>query len=248
MSNIGYEENFRVRVALGQVPGWETFRKFGMNDAVTSGTEFMWPPGTARVLPTSNTVAAVVSDSADDDANPAGTGAWTVVVEGLDADGLEVSDTVSLDGITPVNTTQVFSRINRAYNTTAGTGEVNAGNISISLDSGKLQAYIEAGEGQTQQVLYTVPSNKTLLLDRIALGTGRLGAVDLAVQVFVMLPGQTAWRAISNIQPYESQFLNEGAVLAPSSAELKMICVSSGNGEAFGILSGYLIKNENRQT
>ena len=236
------QPNLPERVALGLVSGWKTFRKFGMNADIAAGTEHMWPVGTARVLPTTSTVAACVSSSTADDSAAVGTGAWTIQLEGLDANGRFQTEVVALDGQVSVNGVKTFSRINRAYVLTAGTGEINAGNISISLDTGKLQAYIEAAEGQTHQVLFTVPSDKTLLINRLSMGTGRLNTVDLAVLIQIKpSSANSSWRSIADIQPYESSFVNEGAVLLPASTEVRAVIVASGAGEAFCILSGYEI-------
>jgi hypothetical protein len=245
-----------MAAALGFLPGWRKFRKFGMNPAVvSSSTQEMWPNGTARVLPTTSTVAAVVSSSVEDDiltaGEVAGTGAWTVTVEGLDDDGIEVSETVTMNGAAAVNTTQVFSRINRAYNTTAGTGKVNAGNISISLDSGKLQAYIAANQGQTHQTNYTVPAGHTLLVTGLTLGVGRMsGATDLAIYSQARLDGITgsdaSWRSLSAIYLWNGgRHQNVAtATVVPASTEIRQQIVSDTTTQAYGIYQGFLIDND----
>ena len=246
-SGISYDANFKLRVACGAVPGWTRLRKFGMNDAVngSSTLEDCWPPGTIRVLPSAAAVVAVSSDSPDDDADPAGTGAWTVTIEGLNDNGREISETVSLNGTSTVNTTASFYRINRAYVVTAGTGEVNAGNISMSI-GGDLQAYIEDSEGQTHQTLYTVPSNKYLLIDSYYARVGRIaGTADANVygQIKLNAPN-SAWRTISDI------YLASGGVhqnpadvtVIPPFTELRMQIRSSATTQLTGIFSGYLVE------
>jgi hypothetical protein len=65
-------DELAIAVGLGRVPGWEGFRKFGQNDDVpATGTEEMWPLGTAKVWPAAAGVVSLVSSSADDDASPA---------------------------------------------------------------------------------------------------------------------------------------------------------------------------------
>jgi hypothetical protein len=237
---------FEMQVALGLVPGWEIYRKFGHNDSLSSGTFDLWPPGTVRVLPTTNTVAAVVSSSTADDSAAVGTGAWTIRIEGLDASGVETSDDVILDGQVSVDGTVVFSRINRAYVLTAGTGEVNAGNISISTDSGKLQAFIPAAQGQTQQLVFTIPSNKSGLFTSLSLGTGRsAGNVDFAVVISIKPAYPTAaWRDIGHIRLHEDIFANEVYVVVPSSTDVRVRTVGTSTADAFAIISGFLIAND----
>ena len=249
LDNIGKltSDEFRVSVAMGHHPGWSSFRKFGTNSAVTSGTEEMWPPGTIRVLPTSAGVVSVVSDSTDDDADPAGTGAWTVTVEGLSAAGLEISETVSLNGTSAVTTTASFYRINRMYNVTAGTGGINAGNISASI-GGDLQAYIAAGRGQTAQTHYTVPSDHWVYVTHFALITGRMsGSTDLNILSQIKLAGDnTAWRGISNIYLWNGhEHRNTESVTGlPPGTEVRQQIISTASTQCVGIWGGYKIHTD----
>ena len=243
-------DNFKLAVAMGGVPGWQTFRKFGMNEDVDVGTEDVWPAGGVRTLPSSAAVCAVVSSLAADDADPAGTGAWTVTIEGLDSDKLEISETVSLNGTTPVNTTKQFLRVNRAYAVTAGTGRVNAGNITISI-SGNTQAFIEAGEGQTHQTLYSVPSNKWLIVDLYTIIAGRIAGTDTVdVQGQIRLDGvdgaNAAWRAISDIYMSEDVYQNSTSVtLIPPGTEVRAQAAVTGNNNTVSVIfGGYLVKTE----
>ena len=236
--------NFKLAVALGLVPGWQIFRKFGMCDSVGSGTYHIWPPGTPRILPTAASVASLVSDSAADTA--AGIGARTVRIEGLDADFLPIWEIVTTNGLTPVTTTLVFFRINRAYAVTAGTNETNVGNLSISI-SGGLQAYVEAGEGQTHQTNYTVPAGYTVIVTDFTLSTGRIGNADIAILSQVRPYGSDyAWRTISDVQPYQNQYANSSSVnVLPEKMEVRQEIVSTAtNAEVSGVWGGYIVDND----
>lgn len=241
---------FSVAVATGKIPGWRSFRKFGMNDAVTSGTEYMWPPGTLRVLQTSASVASCVSSSAEDDENeatPPGTGAFGLVVEGLDENFVEVSETVALAGTTPVLTTQTFIRVDRCYITTAGSAETNIGNISISL-GGALQAFVEIGEGQTNICMFTVPADHTVIVTNYRHGVGRMaGNVDLRILGEIRLNAGAngeGWRAISDIYDYQNHYVNDGsATVLPAKTDARMTIVSNATAQAYGIIGGYLVNN-----
>lgn len=241
-------QEFKVAVALGLVHGWEGFRKFGMNKAVTAGTEYMWPPGTARVLPSAAAVPVVVSDSVEDDPDKggavAGTGTFIIHIDGLDANGYEISDDVTLNGTTNASNSIAFWRINRAYSISSGSGQTNAGNISISI-GGNLQAYIEAAEGQTHQNLYTVPVNKYLVVDYYSIRTGRLaGNVDLEILADIMINGTNSWRAISDVYLYtNAEHVNSSSVtVIPPLTEIRQRIVTDGITQCTGIFGGYLVK------
>jgi hypothetical protein len=230
------EPNFLLRVAMGEVEGWQQFRKFGLNDDVpATGSEEMWPTGTARVLPAAAAVCVVSSGSAEDDpdeATPPGTGAWTITIEGLDANHLEVSETLTLAGTANATTTQTFLRVNRAYVATAGTNKSNVGILTGTV-SGDIQFTIEANEGQTHQTNYTVPANKTLLVTSLTVGVGRMaGNTDLHIDSQVRLDGVSAdagWRSVSVLYIYNGAIRqNDGTVtLVPSKSEIRQRITSN---------------------
>lgn len=236
-----------VAVALGYVQGWEGFRKFGQNSGVPSGTpEEMWAIGTPRVLPSAAAVVSVVSSDAQDTLT-SGTGGWTLKIEGLDANHLDITETINLNGLSAVTTTQEFLRVNRCYLVTAGTNRTNVGNITISISS-NTQAYIEASEGQTQQTQYTVPANKSLIVTGFSLGIGRMTTnSDAHIQSEINLDysNDGAWRAISDIWLYNGQiYRNDNSVtLIPQKTEIKQLISSTSATEAFGVFSGYLVSN-----
>jgi hypothetical protein len=84
--------------------------------------ETIWAEGGLYSYLTAATVLKVSSSSVND--TSAGTGARTVELSGLDADYNEISELVTLNGQTPVNTTKLFLRINRMVVRSAGSGGV----------------------------------------------------------------------------------------------------------------------------
>lgn len=247
--NVGVltPDDFRVAVALGHHSGWRNLRKFGRNDDI-DGNEELWEYGTSRVLPTTAAVLDVSSSSTADDADPAGTGAWTITVEGLDGNYDEVSETITMNGTTSVNSTQTFLRVNRAYVLTAGSAESNVGNIDI-LVGGNEQAYIEADEGQTHQTHYTVPAGHTLVITSFSLACGRLGGSnDIVIESQIKSPeANYAWRTISAIDLTSGEvYLDEDiAVVLPEKWDIRQRTIFSGtNSEVGGEFHGYLIDND----
>jgi hypothetical protein len=240
---------YDVMVALGKVPGVTGLRKFGRNDDV-DGDEEMWELGTTRVLPTSaGALSAVSSSVADDDTT--GTGAWTIQVEGLDSNFVEISEVITMNGTGAVASVGTdWFRVNRAYVVTAGTGQVNAGNITVSI-GGNAQAFIEANEGQTHQTHYTVPAGKSLVVTGITLVAGTLGNAHMVIESQIRLyraDGNSSWRSISAIdmtdgQTYSTQ--NSIPTVLPEKTDIRQKLIFSGtNGEVTGIFHGYLFTNE----
>jgi len=148
-------------IAKGNIPGHSSINKFGHNPAVATTGEDVWSGGgTYAFYPDTARVMEIVSDSAAD--ADAGTGAWTVMLYGLDSNWLEINETVTLDGTTPVLLTNRYIRMYRAVVMTAGSYEINKGDIAIRDTSDTpIGAYIAADDGQTQQAIYTVPAGKS---------------------------------------------------------------------------------------
>ncbi len=85
-----------------------------------------------------------------------------VLVNGLDANYDEISETVTLTGTVAVTTSASFLRINSAVIL----GGNNAGDISIS-NGGTTYGFIGTNLGATQACVYTVPAGHSLYLFRI---------------------------------------------------------------------------------
>lgn len=237
---------FDVSTALGLNRPWATLRKFGMNDTIPVGTSEMWPAGVLRTLPTSGAALSIVSDDAAD-VLTTGTGAWTIVIEGLDSNYEEITETVNMDGLTPVASVGTdWFRVNRAYNVAAGTNEINVGNITISI-GGNVQAYIEANQGQTHQTHFTVPAGKTMIVVSYHIQVGRMGGnTDMHVLAQIKAFGTTAWRSISDIWLWDgARWSNErGAEPIPEKSELRQRIISTTTTQASSIFGALLVPNE----
>jgi hypothetical protein len=125
----GAFEPFGLQVARGQIQGHSNVLVFGYNPDVDTSEESVWPDGGTVPHPTVASVLKISSTSTDDDGNPVGTGALTVFIGGLDGSYNVVSETVTLNGQTAVNTTNSYLYVNTFYVATAGTGGANAGVI-----------------------------------------------------------------------------------------------------------------------
>lgn len=157
--------DFLMNVGFGLVPGggYTRVAALGNNPDIDTATipEDIWTGGGVYPWMTAATALEIVSSSANDAA--AGTGARTVVINGLDIDYVVVTQTITLNGITPVAVPTNLFRINSALITSAGSGKVNAGDLTIrDAGAGTTRAIIPLGYGITRQSIYTVPAGSTL--------------------------------------------------------------------------------------
>jgi len=188
-------------IAENSIAGHTALLKFGTRTAVAANTQSVVWEGT-NPLYTYLTVAQqlkVVSASAQDGVG--GTGIRTLTIVGLDANFDEVTEVVTMNGLTQVTTANSYIRIFRAYGSTSGTSLTNVGDINIYDNAGTLQLLrIVAGDGQTLMTIFTIPRNKTAYL--IQLSTSNDSGKGARISLFTRLndggtlyPWQIKYRA-----------------------------------------------------
>ena len=168
ISRVGTTEPFYLQVARNQISFHKSNFKFGFNSDVDDSLETVWAQGGLYSYLASASVLKVSSSSTAD--TSAGTGARTVEIDGLDTNYDEISETVTLNGQTAVNTTNEYLRINRMVIKSAGTGGQNAGviyagtgTVTTGVPANKY-ATIAIGDNQTVMALWTVPRGYTAYL------------------------------------------------------------------------------------
>lgn len=233
-------------IALGSVKGWQCIHKFGHNSDLGTGIEDIWNAGGVYTYLTSAVSLEAISTSADDAA--AGTGARTIRVEGLDADFKEVSEDITMNGLSATTaTTQTFLRINRAYVLTTGTyGVGSAGDITIRTESaGATHAKIEYTTdgtawdmGQTQLARYTVPAGKVAFVTSLDLGIDGTKRADIVMfqrqNADTISAPFTAKRVVKSIDGFSGDYLMEfdGPLIFPAKTDIifKGRLTSGANG------------------
>lgn len=179
-------ESNRINQSMGGVPGYTRVALLGHNPSIGSGVAAdVWEGGGNYPLLAAASQLEVVSTSAADTA--AGTGARTVLIQGLDANWLPISETVTLNGTTPVTTVNSYLRVNLFTTTTSGSGKVNAGDLTLRVvAAGATQSIARAGYGFGRQAVYTVADNTSLFCG--------------SFQFSVFTPNNTTFSAVFGIQ------------------------------------------------
>ena len=143
--------------------------KFGFNPSISTDEETVWDAGGVYSYPSAAGSISVVSTDAADEL--AGTGAQKITIQGLDENGMPQSLEIDMDGTVASTDATKFRRVYRAFITQAGSGEVNAGDITISV-GGSVSAQISAQQGQTLMAVYTVPSGFTGYITQWSFSSG----------------------------------------------------------------------------
>lgn len=160
MARNQYLEHQGIQIAAGNTLKTNHINKFGYNTTVGTSYEPVTDLGTNNLPSSAGVVSLVSASTADDEGS---TGAEKVEVQGLDANYDEQSEIVTMNGTGAVTTSATFLRVFRMRVTQAGSGEVNAGNITASI-GGSDVARILADQGQTLMATYTVPAGKKAYL------------------------------------------------------------------------------------
>jgi len=143
----------------------------GYNPSLTGANrETIWNTGGIHTWMGAEAGLEVVSDSADDDGDPVGTGARTCLLTYLDSDFIEHTEEITLNGVGVVATdaTDIY-RINDFRVHSVGSGGVAAGTIVLrELDDSPTFATIDVGETRSRQLIYTVPDGFSLQMNAFA--------------------------------------------------------------------------------
>ena len=168
ITRMGTFEPFELQVARGQITMHSSIQKFGYSTVIDGTTYPVWNVAANRTYLTTAAAMKVSSSSANDAA--AGTGARTVLVEGLDQNYNAISETVTLNGQTAVDTVKSYLRVCHITVLTAGSGGKNAGTIYVgtgALTSGVpavIHELAPAGFNTELSGVYTVPAGYTAYL------------------------------------------------------------------------------------
>lgn len=180
LSRWNKSEPFELQVSRGQIRGHSIVHIFGYNPDVDSGAEeTIWTAGGLYQHLDTPSIMTVSSSSASD--TSAGVGARTVYILGINSTGGEVSEVVTLNGQTAVNTTHTYTEIQTCSVLTAGSTEHNVGNISIGTGTvtagvpANIYGHILATENKSLIGHYTVPAGYTGFLIAGGMSSGTEG-------------------------------------------------------------------------
>lgn len=240
---IGNANNYYPNRALGFALGY--------NNNVNNTLVDLWQgPTPTYVFPAAAQQMQVTSTSANDAA--AGTGVRTVLIHYLDASYNEKTETVTLNGVTPVTTVATnILRINGFHTFSAGSGGVSAGNISLTnIGATTTYAYIPAGFNTARQAIFTIPAGKNGYLNHWQGSSGTTTgthftriSIRATSHLGVLVPGVF-------LTQDEQGTLNNGGnanysipLRFPPTCDIKMSAISdagAANAQVMGAMFGWL--------
>jgi hypothetical protein len=247
----GRYEPFELQVSRGQITWHETLFQFGINNAVGTSFETIWTPSSVYSYLSAATVIKISSGSADDAA--AGTGARTIQISGLDGSYNEISEVVTLNGQTAVNTVNSYLRLTSLIVLTAGSGGVNAGIVYAgtgTVTSGvpaNVFAQIEIGYNKSQMALWTVPAGYTAYVTSYAFTSNSSTANNQITGAVVIRPfgGVFSFEATAKVNgggTFDRHF--DTYLVVEEKSDIQMQALASAAAQVTGEMHVIYIKND----
>jgi hypothetical protein len=237
---------FFTAVGLGLIPGCVRVTALGHNPNIASqgGAADVWEGGGNYPFLAAASKLEVLSASANDTA--AGTGARTVLVSGLDVNYNPVSETVTLAGVTPVATVNSYFRVNTFTTVSSGSGEVNAGDLTLRVvGAGSTQSIARAGYGFGRSAVYTVQSGFTLFVAAMVFSE----STTFGTKFGVVQRSNTGNRRIGlefqilGSAPYRHDALLGLAIAQKTDFILRVTSAGQPNANAEAAMEGLLVDN-----
>ena len=234
-TSFGKNEPFELQVARGQVPGHSVQNIYGYQPAVSTTFIPVWENATAYVYPVAATkmnLAGTAGDTA------------SILINGLDSNYLPISETLVMNGATPVPTVNSYLRVN-GMQVTAGSATNPAGVVTLKdLTNTTIYAQINANVGRTQAAIFTVPAGYTYFLQRNDIYTSLNGNDFVTYQNKTISPNGVV--TLTQQAPFAISYGALRIMPRPfvEKTDLQLMCkIQSGTGSVAIAQEGYLIKN-----
>lgn len=166
-----YKQDYETAVAIGHISGAASFRVVGMNPDIDVTREDLWSIGTTYEFPPDAGIQMSIVSSSANDAN-GGTGSRQVSIYYLDASGKEQTESVTMNGTTPVLTAATnIRRVNDFYVTSVGSSGSSQGDIVLQNTGGTVTySKISATTSRARQCIWTVPAGKRAIITEVSIG------------------------------------------------------------------------------
>jgi hypothetical protein len=238
ITKMGRTEEMNLQIARGQIMGHSTLNIYGYQPAVTTSFIPLWENATTYTYPGSAInmhLAGSVGDTAQ------------ILIQGLDANYVQISETLTLNGATAVTTANKYFRIN-SMSVAVGSATNPSGAVTLKdVTDTTTYAKINTGVGRTQAGIYTVPAGYTFYLSRVDGYTSDNGNNTNYVNYRNVSVSAAGVVTVSQQSPF-TQFYHAQRVMPRPFAEktdLQIQCSTSAGTAVVSVSwEGYLIQND----
>lgn len=230
-----YYDNYNLQVAKGLVDGVSTVNIYGYQPTVGITFIPLWENATLYTYPVTATQMHLAGSNGD---------TATILIQGLDANYLAISENVVLNGTSSVTTTKSFLRIN-SMQVSVGSATNPAGTVTLKdLTDTIIYAQINPSVGRTQAAIYTVPAGYTYYLERVNIYTSLNG------NNYAMYQNKTTSAAgvvlLTQQAPFATSYEAKRIIPRPipEKTDIQLMCkLQSSTGAVSIAQEGYLIRN-----
>ena len=237
MAQKFYITDENINIARGLTVGATWIHRLSYIPSMPNGTETVLMSGGITsgryTFPTSASTMNVVSTSTSDNNTK------SVLISGLDANYSPISETVTLNGTTPVVTTNQYLRIQRI--STAG---ANALVGQVTINGATVLANLNDGDGQSLQGVYTIPKGVTGYLRQVSGSVPKGG--DAVFKLYSRSYGSnfSLARHIFGLNQLSYQYDFPYPTVLPEKTDIEMTALSStGSASAIGTFDILLVNN-----
>ena len=231
-----------MRAAMGHITNGTPVFVYGNNPDIQNTEETVWYQGGIYSYPSSAIQMKVSSNDA--------AATCQVVINGLDANYVPISEVITITGQTAVTTVNSYLRIQNAYviaNPTAQNIYIGTGTVTGGVPA-TVYERIYDGHNRTESGRYTVPAGRTFYLTHgtISHGSDSLNAFITGRLIYRLfgLPFQSA--AIVNLNNKFIDFWFEYPIVLPekSDIETRAVCSKQQINAVSTSLEGLLITED----
>ena len=222
---------FEIQSTLNPFPRYANNNKFGYNNSIGTSQEEVWNVGGIEAyLSSAQTMNIVSTDNADKGTPTAGTGARTLTIFGLDNDWLEINETVTLNGTTPVTTTNSYLRVFRMIVRSAGSTGGNVGIItSTASTAATVHSQINPTDNQTLKISFGIPADKYGVITHAEIGCAKSDDCEIRFKVRPFGEVFQTKRLLNFFQQTVS-FSNIIPILLPPKTDITITALSAAGG------------------
>ena len=235
ISRFGLYEPFDLQVSRGQITMHSTVNIYGYQPSVGQTYIPLWENATAYTYPVAATKMHLAGSNGD---------TASILISGLDANYAPISETISLNGATPVTTANTYFRIN-GMQVTVGSATNPSGVVTLKdTTDTTIYAQMNAGVGRTQAAIYTVPAGYTFYLSRVDVNTSLNGNNYATYRNRTTSP--TGVVQLTQQAPFAINYHAQRVMPRPfvEKTDIQLQCmVNSSTGAVSVSGEGYLIKN-----
>lgn len=236
------ETPFQMRAAMGHITNGTPVFIYGNNPDIQNTEETVWYQGGIYQYPSSAIQMKVSSNDA--------AATCRVVINGLDANYVPISEVITITGQTAVTTVNSYLRIQNAYvvaNPTAQNIYIGTGTVTGGVPA-TVYERIYDGHNRTESGRYTVPAGRKFYLTHgtISHGSDSLNAFITGRLIYRLfgLPFQSA--AIVNLNNKFIDFWFDYPIVLPekSDIETRAVCSKQQTNAVSVSLEGLLIAED----